>query len=343
MNHFGLTERWLVPALFIAGGLLLGVAFRTMALRKIRRMFERKSLIPDTAVVKPLGRLILVGFFLAGLSGALQNYPLSPEWARVMRQAIIVAMILAATLSGAQIAAHYVDVFSSKREGLLPGISIIKHLARVMVFIVGLLIILQQLGISVAPLLATLGVGGLAVALALQDTLSNLFSGLQILLSRQIKQGDYIQLESGDRGYVTDISLRNTTVRGLGGSLIILPNSKLATTSIVNFDLPQPESAVLVNVGVDYDSDLARVEEVTLDVARGTLKEVPGGVDDYEPLVRFNRLGDFSIDLTVVLRARTYTDRYLLTHEFIKRLCERYRKEGIVIPFPVRSVRLRNE
>ena len=196
-----------------------------------------------------------------------------------------------------------------------------------------ILVILQSLGISIAPVLTALGVGGLAVALALQETLSNLFAGLQILAARQIKPGDYVHLDSGEEGYVTDVTWRNTTIRAIPNNMIIVPNSKLASTILTNYHQPAKEMLVYVEVGVHYDSDLEHVERVTLEVARDTQTTVEGARRDHEPRIRYNQFGDSGIIFKVVLSAEEFYDSYELTHQFVKRLKRRYNEEGIIIPF----------
>ena len=135
-----------------------------------------------------------------------------------------------------------------------------------------------------------MGIGGLAVALALQDTLSNLFSGLQIIASRQVRIGDYVKLNTGEEGYVTDITWRNTTIRAIPDNMIIVPNSKLASTILTNYHQPAKVMSVIVQIGVSYDSDLAKVEKITLEVAKEILREIEGGIPDFEPFIRYHTL-----------------------------------------------------
>jgi small-conductance mechanosensitive channel len=187
-----------------------------------------------------------------------------------------------------------------------------------------------------------LGVGGLAVAPALQDTLSNLFAGFYITVSRQIRIGDYVKLESGEEGYVTDVAWRATKIRMLPNNVVLVPNAKPASAIITNYSLPDKELAVLVQVGVDYASDLEHVERVMVEVARAVMQTVPGGVPTFEPFIRSHTFGDSSINFTVILRAKEFVDQYLLTHEFVKRLHTRYERAGITIPFPIRTVHLQH-
>jgi small-conductance mechanosensitive channel len=186
--------------------------------------------------------------------------------------------------------------------------------------------------------LATLGVGGLAVALALQDTLSNLFAGFHITVAKQIRIGDYVRLDSGEEGYVTDINWRTTKIKMLPNNVVLVPNEKLTKAIVTNYYLPDKEMAVTVNIGVHYKSDLNHVERVTCDVAREVMISTPGAASGFEPFIRYGGFGESSISLTVILRVKEFVDQYLIKHEFIKKLHERYAKEGIVIPYPIRAV-----
>ena len=166
------------------------------------------------------------------------------------------------------------------------------------------LIILDRLKITITPFLASLGIGGLVVALALQDTLTNFFSGIYIFFDKPIRIGDYIQLESGQEGYVAQIGWRNTRIRMLPNNMVIVPNAKLVSSQITNFYLPETEMAALVQVGVSYQSDLEKVERVTIEVAKEVLEQVDGGVKEFEPFIRYHTFSDFSINFTVILRAK---------------------------------------
>jgi small-conductance mechanosensitive channel len=240
----------------------------------------------------------------------------------------------------AKMTAGFVSIYVQREDVPLPSTSIFRNLTKLLVFLIGIMVILQVLGISITPILTALGVGGLAAALALQPTLANLFSGLQIIAAKQLHPGDYVKLDSGEEGYVTDITWRNTTIRALPNNMIIVPNSKLASTIFTNYYQPQQETGVLIQVGVSYASDLKKVEKVTIEVGKEVMKEVEGGVPEFEPLIRYHTFDDSSINFMVVLRTKEYVGKYLITHEFIKRLHERYDKEGIVIPFPITTIHI---
>jgi small-conductance mechanosensitive channel len=335
--------QWIVPVGLILGGLLVGLFVDKFVLGRIRKAVARTKWNGDEIIVTALGGMPALWLTLLGIYLALQSLPLSPSWRNFLKNALLVTAILSVTIFVAKIAAGLVGKYARRIEGTLPATSLFTNLTRLLVFLLGTLIILQTLNISITPILTALGVGGLAVALALQDTLSNLFSGLQIIASNQVRPGDYVKLESGEEGYVTDITWRNTAIRTLPNNMVIVPNSKLASTLVTNYHQPEKEMAVLVQVGVSYRSDLKKVERITIDVAREVMREVEGGMSDFEPFIRYHTFGDSSVNFTVILRGHEFTDQFLIKHEFIKRLHERYQQERIEIPFPIRTIQLRKE
>ena len=222
-------------------------------------------------------------------------------------------------------------------HGLLRGA------CRLVIIMLGGLIILSTLGISITPIVASLGITSLAVALALQPTLENFFSGLQLIADRPIRVGDYIELESGEQGFVDKIGWRSTWIRMLPNNIVIMPNSALSESKIINYYYPSKELSVPVEVGVHYDSDLQHVENVTLDVAKEILQSHKWGVSDYDTFVVFHTFDSSSINFTVMLRAKEYFNRFFIKSEFIKALHKRYREEGIVIPYPIRAINTSQE
>lgn len=257
------------------------------------------------------------------------------QWADI---AFFILITSSMTMVTSNISDRIIQIYSKKLDSIIPVSSLTKNVATTIIYFLGALFILNKLGISIAPILTTLGIGGLAVALALQDTLANLFAGFHILLTQQVRIGDYVKVESGQEGYITDISWRTTKIRMLPNNVVLVPNTKLSQAIITNYYLPEREMSVSVDLGVHYQSDLKKVEQITLEVAKDIQKEIPGAVKDYEPTLRFHTFGDFSINFSISLRGKEFTDQYLLKHEFIKRLHERYNKENIVIPYPIRTL-----
>ena len=336
-----LFEDWITPVLFLLGGILFGLLMEKIVLFKMKKWSEKTAWKGDDIVFQALQRMPFLWLVLAGLYGALLTSPVGVQALRALEKILLILTILSITTVLARVAGGLVSLYSRSQEGLLPSASIFTNLVRVFVFALGILMVFNALGINITPVLTALGIGGIAVALALQDSLANLFAGLQILASRQIMPGDFVRLESGEEGFVTDITWRNTTVRTLPNNLVIVPNAKLASTIITNYDRPSKEIAVLVPVSVSYGSDLSRVEQVTVEVAKDVMQQLPGAAPDFEPFIRYNAFGESGIQLTVILRGKEFAEQHPLRHEFIQRLHERYKQEGIEIPFPVRTVYLK--
>lgn len=322
-------------------GLAAGLVIRRAVLPRLARAAAKTESHLDDFVIAALRGPVVVWSLLIGLHAAATLVELPPAWSLIVRNGLVVALVLSVSWSLAQIAGGVVSAYGTTTPGALPSVRLLSNLARVTMLLLGGLVALQTLGVSITPLLTALGVGGLAVGLALQDTLANLFAGIHILASRQVRPGDFVRLGSGEEGFVQDITWRYTTIRQLPNNLTVVPNSLLASAVTANFSLPDPEQAVLVQVGVGYDSDLGSVERVTVEVAQEVMRQVPGGVPEFTPLIRYHTFGDSAIQFTVILRGKDYVAQHLIRHEFIKRLHQRYRAEGIEIPFPIRTVLLR--
>ncbi len=217
---------------------------------------------------------------------------------------------------------------------------IFRKLGYAIIYGLAILWILGQLGIEITTLIAAMGIGGIAIALALQPTLSNFFSGAQMVLDRPLKIGDYIELDSGDKGRVVDIGWRSTRIRTYGNNLLIIPNSKIADSKIINYNIPNKEAGFIIECGVAYDSDLDKVEKVTIKVAKDVLKK-HGGVEGFEPKLRYREFGDSSINFCIIMRTQTYSKKFRARHEFIKRLKKRFDKEKIEIAFPQLDVHMK--
>ncbi len=331
-------QRILVPVAIVAAALLVGFVVDRVVVSRIRAAAGTRGWRGGEAAARSLSGMTSVLAALIGVWGALEWLDLPARSSRIAHMWLLVAVVTAVTVVGAKLAANLTRAYTSREGSQLPASTIFVNIVRAAVVVVGALVALNVLGVSIAPLLTALGVGGLAVALALQDTLSNLFSGLQLIGSKQISPGEYITLGSGEEGYIEDVTWRFTTIRQVSNSLVVIPNAKLAESLIVNYHAPEKEMSVSLEASVAYDSDLDLVERATVETAREVSARVEGAVEEFTPLVRFHTFGPNSIGFTVILRVREYTDQYLLKHEFIKALRKRYAAEGIDIPLPGRVV-----
>ena len=331
----------ILPIIFIVIGVITGMIFEKFILTKLKKMSIKTKWKGDEILISALPGFTFFWFTCGGLYLALLNLNLTANNQILLQKILLSITVFSVTLFLAKAFSDLVKFYSKNTEGILPSSSIFANLTKIIIFIIGLLIILQSLGISITPILTALGVGGLAVALALQDTLSNLFSGLQILVSNQIRPGDYVKLDNGEEGHVIDVTWRNTTIRALANNMIVVPNSKLASTTIINYHQPGKEMGFSVQASVSYESDLEKVEAIALKVAQEIMQKVPGAVSDFQPVIRYHTFGESSINFSIVLRIKEFTDQYLLKHELIKLLHQRFQAEQIEIPFPIRTIHLK--
>lgn len=333
---------WLVAGIALAAGCLAGLLLRALV-RWLAKHALRTRWSGDDIIVDALRTLAPAAALIAGAAVAASTLPLGPQVSGWVSNSLTVLLILVATVGAARVVAGLVQSVAQARTGVAGSATIFVNITRVLVLAMGLLVALESVGVSIAPLLTALGVGGLAVALALQDTLANLFAGVHILASKTVQPGDYIRLTSGEEGYVVDINWRNTVVRNLSNNLVIIPNGRLARTNMTNFTQPEDLLTIMVQVGVGYESDLEHVERVTIEVVDGVMADVKGAVPEHEALVRFHTFADSRINFTVILGVGEFSDQYRIKHEFIKRLHSRFRAEGISIPAPTRTVALHQE
>ncbi|WP_030797702.1 mechanosensitive ion channel family protein [Streptomyces sp. NRRL S-337] len=339
MNRAVTLHDLILAGAALIAGIVAGLLCKAV-LRWLGKHASRTRWSGDDVIVDSLRSVVPWAAISGGLAAAAAALPLTPTVGRNVNRTLTVLLILVVTLTAARMITRLVRSLAQSRSGVAGSATIFANITRIVVLAMGVLVILQTLGISIAPLLTALGVGGLAVALALQDTLANLFAGVHVLASKTVQPGDYIRLSSGEEGYVVDINWRNTVVRQLSNNLVIIPNAQLAGTNMTNFTRPEQQLSILVQVGVGYDSDLEHVERVTMEVVKGVMTDVSGAVPEHEPAVRFHTFGDSRIGLTVILGVGEFSDQYRIKHEFIKRLHQRYQAEGIRIPAPTRTVAL---
>jgi small-conductance mechanosensitive channel len=338
MEFFSEYSAWFLPIGITAAGFLIGLTVQHLLVGRLRHAASETAWEWDDFAVKSLGHAPTLLFTAAGAYVGLRvaDYALVLE---TLNHTMLVLLILAGTAVAARLVGGLVSYSTSRPGSSLPASSLLTNLARAFVYLIGVVIILQSLNIPITPLVTTLGIGGLAVALALQPTLSNVFAGFQMLAAGQVSAGDYIRLDSGEEGYVLDIKWRNTTIQGLfDDHEIVVPNSKLADAIVTNYYLPRKVLWLRCDVGVGYESDLEKVEAVSLEVAHDVVRRFSGNVRGLEPALRFHTFGDSSVDFTVRMPVEEFSGQFRVRHEYVKQLHARYRDEGINIPFPIRTL-----
>lgn len=333
---------WSMIIASMAVGVVAGWLCERLLARWARRVRQKPFAGWSDTLLGAVHRMPILWFTAAGayLGVTLAGY--AGRVIDLVGTAVSVTVIVTLIIVAMRLATAGITGYAKRTSGVQASTTLVQNVVRLLLLILGVALILQNLGINITTLVTAAGIGGLAVALALQDTLGNLFAGMQIIMSRQVRTGDYVALSTGEEGAVTDIQARNTTIRTFPErNRVLVPNSILASTVVTNFSLPHRRLLITLPIGVSYDSDLERVERVTLDVARKVLDDVEGGLTDEEPFVRFEEFSDFSINFLLRVPVREFTDQFLIRHELVKRLHRRYGTEGIEIPFPIRTVYMR--
>ncbi len=323
----------------VAAAFLFTWAFSRLIARALYRLTRRTGNEFDDLLVQRVARL--APWFAAAVAAfiTIRVGPSTPALLAAVDTGIKVVLIVRSTFVIAALLAGMLE----KRVlplGSVGATTLTRNLVFWAVIAAGAVVALSQLGVEITPVLAALGVGSLALGLALQPTLTNLFAGFNLSLGQRIRVGDLVRLESGQEGEVVDIGWRSTEIRAVTDNVILVPNAKLSELIVTNFSFPRSELAVPIEFGVSYESDLAHVERVLLEVGREVLTRVPGAVVGYEPIVRFKGFGESAIAVSCVLRAQTYNDRVVIIDAFVRRVHVRFAEEGIEIPFPQRVVRL---
>ena len=328
----------LVPTCIVLGALTVGI----ITDRLIRRYINHHLAVDESTwkyvFIRSMHGVPIFFSFIIGLYWAIEAVEISPTLTKLLSYLLFTSNVITITRVLARTVDGVVTMYFERSNKDLPKTTLLNNILIGVIYVMGVLVILQYYGISIAPILTAAGVGGMAVALALQETLANIFAGLHLILSKQIRIGDYIRLGTGEEGRVTDIAWRFTTIVPVGASnTVVIPNKTIAGANITNFSLPTRSLNISVPVGVAYDSDLALVERVTIETAKEVLARVDNN-PNAEPLVRYTKFNDSSIDFAVILPSSQFDQQGLIIHDFIKALTDRYRIEGIDIPYPIRTV-----
>lgn len=217
---------------------------------------------------------------------------------------------------------------------------ILLRITSIIIFILGALVALDIMGIPVTPLLAGLGIGGIAIALALSPTIASFIAGTYVVAEGNISEGDYVEIDAERAGFVTSVGWRSTVLRSRFNNLIVVPNNLITESIVTNYTTPTPAVTGVVENGVSYDSDLKHVEQVSLEVAREVIEESENANSEFEPRFRFFQFADSNINFRIIFQGVDRVATVEIQHQIIMRLHARFKEEGIEINYPVRKLNL---
>jgi small-conductance mechanosensitive channel len=338
-HHWGEA---LVAVAIVLAGLVLAWAIARFLPRLARWVVPNADSNLTNAIAEqvrgPAAALVLVlAIFIAvELLSHLDPYEetLQRVWAAAT---LLLAFALAWRATGAVFA--WLEFRSAARKSL----PILRRVAKGIVLLVGGVMVLDEFGVAISPLLAGIGIGGIAVALAVQPILANIFSGSYLLSDGSIGVDDFIELEGGPTGWVEDIGMRATRIRTFDNNLVLIPNAKLADATVTNFDTADPPAGAAVICGVAYKEDLGQVEDLVIEELGALTADLPEADSAFEPFLRFTAFGESNIDFLMKLYATNRRDVSLVQHEMIKRIHARFAVEGIEISLPARRLFLEND
>ena len=315
--------------------------------RYIKALTRKTATTLDDELIHALEHPVVMGVILIGLYIALQVMETTKNYDVLINKGAFVGAAIWVAYFIVRLVSAFLNWYSAKvrletkQKTEAHFIPFVRRVINIIIYIIAFLIILAYFGVEITPLIASLGIVSLAVALALQDTLANFFAGFYLLTDKPIKIGEYIKLDSGAEGYVEEIGWRSCKIRQLTDNMVVVPNSKVASSVIVNYDQPSPNMTISLPITVPYDSDLEKVERITVNTAKEVLKKTKGAVKNSEPTVRYAALGDSNIQFNMNVQIENFNDKYLVTHELIKELIKVYRKENIEFSHPVRHIVLK--
>ena len=346
--NFG--QKLIVPACILVISLVVGIVLNRLLTNKLEQHVEASESELMEIFFRAMKGVPISLCLVIGLYWSVTTSDMPAGLEKIFSYVLFAVIVFSVTRVCERTLSGFIRLKFSGSSDMTQS-TLLDTIFRVAIYASGVLIVLDYFNISIAPIMAAMGVGGMAVAFGVRETLENIFSGLRIIISKQLRVNDYIKLSTGDEGRVTDINWRYITITPPSDSnVVVIPNKVIAGSVTTNYSQPRDDIVLIVPIGVGYESDLEHVERVTVEVARELQIKIDGyepqfdetGVDrsPLAPVVRYQKFNDSSIDFNAVMHVRSFTNQYLLKHEFIKAITKRYREEGINIPFPIRTLDL---
>ncbi len=323
--------------LIIATTFIAAAAARILTKRFLKPLTKKTKTKIDDLIIRNLASMIFYIFIAIGLKVSLSYVSLESYYYNgIVETFLIVVITILVVRIVNDLATHWKEDWAAKTESTADDriIPLVEKIIKVVIIALAVIFIFDSWEIDISPLLATAGIAGIAVSLAVKDSLSNILGGLQLVLDKTFKVGDKIKLESGELGVILDIGLRSTKLKTYDNEVIYIPNGYLANAKVRNYTVPDLKLRVNVEFGVAYGSDTDKAREVVL----STLKNMDGVLNDPEPAVQFLKMSDFSLDFIARVWVENYAGAYSMKLNMTDEIYKALNKAGISIPFPTRTV-----
>jgi MscS family membrane protein len=337
------SNKYLISLIYLVLSFAL-IRFGAFILEKIiLKLTVKTKTTLDDKIISKTAKPITILVLLFGIKIALNPLELAEDVAQLMHEIIISLVIL---VSAYIIYVIFDLVFAKawKRVAMKANtkanealIQLTQGTVKVILIILTILYLLSYWGIEIGPLLAGVGIGGIAIAFALQSSLANVFGGISIIMDKTIRVGDWIKLEDGTVGIILKIGLRSTKLKTFDNETIYVPNSNLSNSKVQNIAMPDPKSRVVIPFGVKYGSNIEKVKKVVLK----EIKKVAHYVEEPEPSVKFLEMGDSALKFKAFFFVDSFENRFAAIDEANTRIYNALNKAGISIPFPQMDVHLK--
>ena len=329
-----------VPVAGLLSAIVCAFGLKPLLMRWLDRLAAESDSQVFPAFVRALDRYLTLWIFLGAAAATASAAALESGHRDLIHGVIRVAFLTSATWAFVRLLSDTAGVFGKGLRASPAGTKLISRLLQLCVIVIGVMLVLSNLGISITPLLTALGVSSLAVALALQDTLGNFFAGILTVASRVIEPGDQIKLDSGQEGTVLEIGWRVTMIKDGSNNLVFVPNVKISQSIVTNYHKPNSEVVVEITVNVPYGTDLDAFEKLAL-AAAAEAQRTEGATKDFPPAFHYKAFVDSGVSCAVSLKADAVSARANLVHDFLKSLHARMRAAKMDFPYPRRLVESR--
>lgn len=327
-----MTKSILHSLAIILGSFLVYLIVRYVVIRVLSLAAGKTKTKLDDILIKQLKVPSLLWGLIVALHFGLEFSEIQPKYQKVLVKLIYSTLIISLTIFFANLAVSLLRYLFEMKKLPTTGTTLTFVIIQSVVYITGILLLLSYLGIPIAPLITTLGIGGLAIGLALKDTLANIFSGLYILMEKRIEIGDFIEIDEKKRGYITDINWRTTTIKTLSNDTIIIPNEKLAQSVVINYAKPVDYVRTSIEIPVSYDTDTDKFESVVMEEVRSFVNQDRSVLANPEPVLRLEPgFSANSLIYTLFFFSPDYTSTFYAKSELRKRILKRLKREGIEI------------